>query len=80
MRRVLDLLLASLLAACTWPVLLVAIVLVRLTSRGPALYSQTRLGLAGKPFRLYKIRTMHHDCERASGPRWSTTGDLHSIR
>jgi lipopolysaccharide/colanic/teichoic acid biosynthesis glycosyltransferase len=74
--RVLDLLLASLLAACTWPVLLVAILLVRLTSRGPALYSQTRLGLAGKPFRIYKIRTMHHDCESASGPRWSTTGDV----
>jgi lipopolysaccharide/colanic/teichoic acid biosynthesis glycosyltransferase len=68
--------LASLIGACTWPVLLAAIVLVRLTSRGPALYSQIRLGFAGKPFRIYKIRTMVHDCERASGPRWSTAGDL----
>jgi lipopolysaccharide/colanic/teichoic acid biosynthesis glycosyltransferase len=39
------------------------------------LYSQTRLGRRGKPFRIYKIRTMHYDCERLSGPAWSTHGD-----
>jgi len=74
-RRVVDVTLALLLASCTWPLLLAAIALVRLTSRGPALYSQTRLGRGGKPFRIYKVRTMAYDCERGSGPRWSTAGD-----
>jgi lipopolysaccharide/colanic/teichoic acid biosynthesis glycosyltransferase len=73
--RAADLLLAALLLLATWPILLVAVVLVRATSRGPVFYSQTRLGRGGKPFQIYKIRTMHHDCERNSGPAWSTSSD-----
>ena len=49
--------------------------LVRLTSRGPAIYTQTRVGRGGRVFTLYKIRTMYHDCERQTGPRWSAAGD-----
>jgi lipopolysaccharide/colanic/teichoic acid biosynthesis glycosyltransferase len=50
-------------------------VLVRLTSHGPAFYSQMRLGRGGRPFRIYKLRTMVHDCEKEGGARWSTPGD-----
>jgi len=57
------------------PVILVTMVVVKLTSPGPAIYSQTRLGKNGKPFTIYKIRTMTNDCERHSGVRWSTAGD-----
>jgi lipopolysaccharide/colanic/teichoic acid biosynthesis glycosyltransferase len=57
------------------PFLLLAFVLVKLTSRGPFLYSQTRLGLGGKPYTIYKVRTMAHNCESRSGARWSTPGD-----
>jgi lipopolysaccharide/colanic/teichoic acid biosynthesis glycosyltransferase len=57
------------------PVIAVCAVLVRLTSRGPAFYSQTRLGLGGRPYRIYKLRTMYHQCELLSGPRWSQSGD-----
>lgn len=57
------------------PVMLAAMALVRLTSRGPTIYRQTRLGLHGRRFTIYKIRTMYHDCERLTGPRWSTPGD-----
>jgi lipopolysaccharide/colanic/teichoic acid biosynthesis glycosyltransferase len=39
------------------------------------MYSQTRLGRKSKPFKIYKIRTMIHNCERFSGPRWSVPGD-----
>lgn len=73
--RVLNVLLALFTLALTWPVVLAAVALVRLTSRGPALYSQTRLGRGGRPFQIYKIRSMQHECERASGPRWSVNGD-----
>src|SRR5438034_8127979 len=68
---VLALLLSLLLA----PVLLLAMLLVKLTSRGPVLYCQTRLGRHGRPFTIFKIRTMHHNCEHNSGPRWATARD-----
>src|SRR4051794_16198614 len=57
------------------PLLLLAALLVKLTSRGPVLYCQVRIGRRGKPFLLYKVRTMAHDCEKESGIRWSGPGD-----
>jgi len=57
------------------PVILLVTALVKLTSRGPALYKQTRLGKNGRPFTLYKVRTMVHDCERLSGAQRSRPGD-----
>jgi len=47
---------------------------VRLTSRGPVLFRQERLGRYGAPFRLYKLRTMRTDAEVA-GKQWSAAGD-----
>jgi lipopolysaccharide/colanic/teichoic acid biosynthesis glycosyltransferase len=65
---------APLLILCG-PVILAAIVLVRLTSPGPGIYSQVRLGLNRRPFTLYKIRTMGHNCEARTGARWATSRD-----
>src|SRR5205823_6483772 len=42
----------------TGPLMLLAMLAIKLTSRGPAVYSQTRLGKDGKPFIIYKLRTM----------------------
>jgi lipopolysaccharide/colanic/teichoic acid biosynthesis glycosyltransferase len=70
-----DFVLAILLLVLTAPLVLTALILVRLTSRGPAIYAQTRLGRQGRPFTLYKLRTMAHDCERETGPRWATSND-----
>ncbi|MGQ0634350.1 MAG: sugar transferase [Planctomycetaceae bacterium] len=67
--------LACLLLILTGPVTLVAAILVKLTSRGPAFYSQMRLGKDGVPFRLYKLRTMVHNAEATTGPVWSTADD-----
>jgi lipopolysaccharide/colanic/teichoic acid biosynthesis glycosyltransferase len=49
--------------------------LVRLTSRGPAIYRQRRVGLNGKQFTMYKVRTMRHDAELKTGAVWSVPGD-----
>jgi len=57
------------------PLMMLCGLLVRLTSRGPAFYTQTRVGQGGRIFTLYKIRTMVHDCESLTGPRWSMPGD-----
>lgn len=70
-----DFVLALALAVPALPVLLVAALLVKLTSRGPAFYTQVRLGRGGKPFRIVKLRTMIHNCEEATGPRWCVPGD-----
>jgi lipopolysaccharide/colanic/teichoic acid biosynthesis glycosyltransferase len=57
------------------PIIAVAAVLVRLTSKGPAFYKQLRLGRYGKPFTIYKLRTMRHNCETLTGAQWSRPGD-----
>jgi lipopolysaccharide/colanic/teichoic acid biosynthesis glycosyltransferase len=70
----LDFVIALILFVITLPLVLIAMALVKLTSRGPALYLQTRLGRNGRPFTMYKIRTMAHDAEK-DGARWSLPGD-----
>jgi lipopolysaccharide/colanic/teichoic acid biosynthesis glycosyltransferase len=74
-KRYADVVLALLLLLGSAPVVLLAMLVVKLTSRGPALYSQTRLGRYGRPFVIYKIRTMTHNCESLTGAQWSRPGD-----
>jgi len=74
-RAVVEFILAALLLLAAAPVILAAAALVRLTSRGPAFYSQQRSGLDGRAFTIYKLRTMTHDCERGTGARWAVPGD-----
>jgi exopolysaccharide biosynthesis polyprenyl glycosylphosphotransferase len=57
-KRVLDTMLAAAAVVVLSPILLVAALLVKLTSRGPVLYRQTRCGLGGRRFTLYKFRSM----------------------
>jgi lipopolysaccharide/colanic/teichoic acid biosynthesis glycosyltransferase len=71
----LDIALGSILLILTAPVMIAAMLLVRLTSPGGAIYTQRRLGRGGKEFTIYKIRTMYADCERVSGRTWSPPGD-----
>jgi lipopolysaccharide/colanic/teichoic acid biosynthesis glycosyltransferase len=73
-RSFLDGSLAIVLLILLSPLILLSLVLVRLTSRGPAIYTQVRLGLDGKPFKILKIRSMYSDAE-VNGPRWSLPGD-----
>jgi lipopolysaccharide/colanic/teichoic acid biosynthesis glycosyltransferase len=70
-----DFVLAALLTVPAVPLILLAALAVRLTSRGPAFYSQTRVGEDGRLFTIWKIRSMIHNCESLTGPRWSMPGD-----
>jgi lipopolysaccharide/colanic/teichoic acid biosynthesis glycosyltransferase len=74
-KRYVDFPIALLLAILSLPIVLVAVGLVRLTSRGPGIYKQVRLGLDGKPFTIYKIRTMRVDAEVATGAVWAARQD-----
>ena len=57
------------------PVLLVVAALVRLTSPGPILFRQERMGLDGQRFGMLKFRTMRIDAEAGTGPVWAAEGD-----
>jgi lipopolysaccharide/colanic/teichoic acid biosynthesis glycosyltransferase len=83
---VLDGVLATLLIIPCLPIIIALVLLVRLTSRGPGIYRQCRLGKQGRKFFIYKIRTMVHDAEVRTGPVWSQSQDAritfigHAIR
>ncbi len=63
-KRAIDVLVSSLFLLVHAPLLLVLAVVVRLTSRGPVLFRQTRVGLGGRHFTLYKFRTMVENAEQ----------------
>ncbi|HUY90936.1 MAG TPA: sugar transferase [Pirellulales bacterium] len=64
----------ALLALGGIPMLIVAL-LIKLTSPGPALYTQERVGLGGRRFKLLKFRTMRVDAEALTGPVWAQEHD-----
>jgi lipopolysaccharide/colanic/teichoic acid biosynthesis glycosyltransferase len=74
-KAVADFVLAAVALVPALPLMLLAALAVKLTSRGPAFYSQARLGKGGRPFTIFKLRTMIHNCESLTGPRWSIPGD-----
>jgi exopolysaccharide biosynthesis polyprenyl glycosylphosphotransferase len=74
-QRLLDIAVALLMLVFVWPLMILTALAVRADSPGPALFSQERIGRDGKPFTLYKIRSMRTDAETASGPVWATAND-----
>uniref|UniRef100_A0A7C2JZJ1 Sugar transferase n=1 Tax=Schlesneria paludicola TaxID=360056 RepID=A0A7C2JZJ1_9PLAN len=71
----LDVAAAAALLLLLSPIMLVAAMAVKLTSRGPVFYRQPRLGREGQVFRVWKFRTMIDNAEAGTGPVWSTSGD-----
>ena len=61
--------------AIAFPVMLLTAVLIRVTSPGPVLFKQRRVGKDGKIFVLYKFRTMVNDAEKNTGPVWAAKDD-----
>jgi lipopolysaccharide/colanic/teichoic acid biosynthesis glycosyltransferase len=74
-KHLVDFIAALALGVAALPVIAASALIVKLTSRGPAFYTQVRVGRAGRIFMIYKIRTMIHNCESLTGPRWSIPGD-----
>jgi exopolysaccharide biosynthesis polyprenyl glycosylphosphotransferase len=59
----------------TLPLMALVAVLVKATSPGPALFRQTRVGLGGITFTLFKFRSMYRDAEASTGAVWATRDD-----
>ena len=70
-----DRAMALLMLALLWPVMLATAVAVRLSSPGPVLFTQERVGRDGQPFTLIKFRSMYADAEKRTGPVWATEDD-----
>jgi len=56
------------------PMLIISL-LVKLTSKGPVFYKQTRVGMDQKTFEIFKFRTMRIDVEKENGPQWAKAND-----
>jgi Undecaprenyl-phosphate glucose phosphotransferase len=74
-KRVFDLVFSCALLIGLAPVLLLLALGVKLTSRGPVLYRQERMGLDGQRFGMLKLRTMRVGAETGTGPIWATEDD-----
>lgn len=74
LKRLVDIALCSVGLLIAAPLIAVLGLLIKLSSKGPVFYVQERLGKGGKPFSIFKLRTMSIDAE-AGGPKWATQGD-----
>ncbi len=74
-KRLFDIMISLIVLVVTLPLFLILVLLVRLTSRGPAIFRQERVGLYGRPFTMFKFRTMYQDAEQRSGPVWAKEND-----
>jgi sugar transferase (PEP-CTERM system associated) len=74
-KRLLDMLIATVLLFATLPLMLVVAVMIKCDSRGPVLYRQERIGIGGRVFTLCKFRSMREDAEAAGQPRWAAAAD-----
>ena len=75
MKRGVDVVLSILSIPVLTPIWIVLAVLIKLESRGPILFRQIRIGQGGRPFVLYKLRSMYHGAEDDTGPVWATFPD-----
>ncbi len=73
-KRAMDVVFATAVLVLGSPLMLAIAVLVKVTSHGPALYAQERVGFNGYHFQVLKFRSMRVDAE-AGGPGWTTKGD-----
>jgi len=74
MKRAVDIALSSFALLVLFPVYVTFALLVKFSSPGPVFFSQERIGKYGKPFRIFKFRTMYTDAE-ANGPQLSSATD-----
>jgi sugar transferase (PEP-CTERM system associated) len=74
-KRIVSLLVSSVLLILFTPIILIAMVLIRLDSRGSVFHRQERVGQDGQVFTLWKFRSMYEDAESSTGPVWASEHD-----
>ena len=74
-KRLMDLIIAAAALVVASPIMVIAAVLVKLTSKGPVIFKQERIGLHNKPFKMYKFRTMKVQKSAEEQKGWTTKDD-----
>jgi sugar transferase (PEP-CTERM system associated) len=74
-KRTIDIVVAAIGFVVTLPIMFLVGLAVKLTSPGPAVFQQQRVGQHNSVFTLYKFRSMRDDAERDTGAVWATEGD-----
>jgi len=74
-KRLIDIFTSLFALIILFPLYLITAIIVKLTSKGPAFFSQERIGIHGKPFMIYKFRSMTEDAEK-NGPALSSQKDM----
>jgi len=75
MKRLLDILISSFVLIFFSPLYLLIAILIKLESKGPVIYAQTRMGADGRIFQCYKFRSMSTDAEASTGAVWAVADD-----
>ncbi|MDO5576297.1 MAG: sugar transferase, partial [Fibrobacter sp.] len=74
-KRLMDIVVSFLVLSIGLPLWVLVGAVIKLTSKGPAIFKQVRVGQNGKNFTMYKFRSMAQDAEKISGPKWATEND-----
>ena len=75
MKRASDFLLSTISLIVFSPLFILIGIIIKINSKGPIIYSQKRLGYRGRPYNIYKFRSMVADAEEKSGPVWTLDDD-----
>ena len=75
LKRIIDIFGALIALILFFPLMLIIAVVIKLTSSGPSLYGQERMGLDGHTFNALKFRSMHYDAESETGAVWASEND-----
>lgn len=74
-KRLFDIVLSFLGIVITSPLMVIIAILIRSTSKGPAIYRQTRITVGNREFKMLKFRTMYENAEEKTGPVLSSDDD-----
>ena len=74
-KRVFDIVFATFAILITSPIMLTAVIMIKLTSPGPIIFHQERVGLNRQPFMMYKFRSMHVQTDEEEREQWTTKDD-----
>lgn len=73
-KRIFDIVMSIIIGVITFPIMIIAAIIVRLESPGPIIYSQARVGENEKEFMVHKFRSMRQDAEK-DGAKWAQKND-----
>ncbi len=74
-KEIVDVILGAIAFVLTLPILLACMAIIKISSKGPVMFTQIRMGKDGKLFKMYKLRTMYTDAESNRGAVWASKDD-----